>query len=127
MRRRRRPLRYTSAVAIPPEARNEAEAALAAFCADHSSDIAGDKQRYTFAFETNAVVLVEQRPGFLNANDWTSKPIAKFRYSEARGNWTLYWAESSGKWHRVSNVEAEKDIRALLDVVVKDPLGVFWS
>ena len=114
-------------MAIPPEARAEAETALAAFCSQHSSEIGGDKQRYTFTFETNAAVVVEQRPGFVNASEWTSKPIAKFRYSEARSNWTLYWAESNGKWHRVSNVEAEKDIRKLLEVVVKDPLGVFWS
>jgi hypothetical protein len=39
----------------------------------------------------------------------------------------LYWSEGNDRWHRVSNVEAAKDIRVLLEVVVKDPLGVFWS
>jgi hypothetical protein len=114
-------------MAIPPEAAADAEAALAQFCAEHSSSVGGDRQQYIFRFETNAVVLIEQRAAFVNPDAWTSKPIAKFRYSEARNNWSLYWSESSERWNRVSNVEAAKDIRVLLDVVVKDPLGVFWS
>lgn len=83
--------------------------------------------QYTFRFEPNAVVLIEQRPAFVNAADWSSKPIAKLRYSEARNNWSLYWSDSDRRWHRVTNVEAAGDIRSLLQVVVKDPLGVFWS
>lgn len=114
-------------MAIPSEARDVAEAALAKFCAEHSSEVGGVRQRYIHRFETNAVVLVEQRAAFVNASEWTSKPIAKFRYSEARNNWSLYWSEGSDRWHRVSNVEAAKDIHVLLEVVVKDPLGVFWS
>ena len=114
-------------MAIPPEAAADAEAALAQFCAEHSSNVSGDRQQYIYRFETNAVVLIEQRAAFVNPDAWTSKPIAKFRYSEARNNWSLYWSESSERWNRVSNVEAAKDIRVLLDVVVKDPLGVFWS
>ena len=114
-------------MAIPQHAAADAEAALTQFCAEHSSEVSGDRQQYIFRFETNAAVLIEQRAAFVNPNDWTSKPVAKFRYSEARDNWSLYWAESGARWHRVTNVEAAKDIRVLLDVVVKDPLGVFWS
>ena len=113
-------------MAISTEARATAEAALNRFCAEHSSEVGGDRQQYIYEFETNAVILIEQRAAFMNASDWTSRPIAKFRYSEARDNWSLYWSES-GRWQRVANVEAAKDIQALLDVVVKDPLGVFWS
>jgi hypothetical protein len=114
-------------VAISSEARASAEAALDRFCAEHSSEVGGDRQQYIYEFETNAVILIEQRAAFVNASNWTSKPIAKFRYSEARNNWSLYWSESGGRWQRVANVEAAKDIQVLLDVVVKDPLGVFWS
>jgi hypothetical protein len=114
-------------VAIPPEVRADAEVALAEFCAKHSSTAGADPLRYTYEFETNAALLIEQRPGFLNQDAWTSKPIARLRYSEARNVWSLYWSDSDKRWHRVSNVETEKDIRVLLQVVVKDPLGVFWS
>ena len=112
---------------IPADVRASAAESLEEFCRQHSSTAESDVQRYTYAFETNAVTLIEQRPAFMNANDLTAKAIARFRYSEARNNWSLYWRDAASKWHRVSNVSAEKDIKVLLQVVVSDPLGVFWS
>lgn len=115
-------------MAISPEARAEAELSLRQFCDEHSSDeTAADRQRYNYEFETNSVVLIEQKPSFLNPNEWTGRRIAKFRYSEARKNWSLYWMESSGRWHRVLDVVAEREVRSLLKVVLADPTGVFWS
>ena len=112
---------------IPSETLDQAKAALADFCAEHSSAPGADPLRYAYEFETNAALLLVQRPGFMNPDDWNSTPIAKFRYSEARAEWSLYWADANAKWHRVSNVKAAKDIRTLLKSVVEDPLGVFWS
>ncbi|HKR62505.1 MAG TPA: DUF3024 domain-containing protein [Thermoanaerobaculia bacterium] len=110
-------------MSIPSDVRDDAEGALAEFCAQHSSE----GVRYVHQFESNAALLLAERPGFMNQSEWVSTPMAKFRYSQARNNWSLYWTDSSERWHRVSNAKAEKDIRALLDVVLKDPLGVFWS
>ena len=112
---------------IPDEVRADIEPALQEFCDRHSSSAEGDAPRYVYEFETNAVVLLEKRPSFMSRDQWTSKPIARFRYSQARENWALYWRDATDRWHRVSNVEAAKDIRVLLKVVVDDPLGVFWS
>ena len=114
-------------MAIPADIRVQAETILAEFCATHSSAPGADPLRYAYAIESNAAVLLEQRPGFLNPDDWVSRPIAKFRYSEARNNWSLYWSDTSGKWHRVSDAKAESDIREVLKVVISDPSGVFWS
>lgn len=72
-------------------------------------------------------MLVEQRPGFLNPDEWVSRPIAKLRYSEARDTWSLHWSDPNGRWHRVSNTKAEKDIRVVLQSIVSDQTGVFWS
>lgn len=114
-------------MAIPPEVRTQAETLLARFCAEHSSAPGADRLRYIYEFETNAALLLVQRPGFMNPDSWVSTPVAKFRYSEARAEWSLYWSDSNSKWHRVSNVKAAKDIGVLLQTVVSDPLGVFWS
>jgi Protein of unknown function (DUF3024) len=114
-------------VAIPAEALDAAKIALAEFCAEHSSTPGADRLQYVYAIETNAAVLLAQRPGFVNPADWVSAPVARFRYSEARSEWSLYWIDANAKWHRVSNVSATSDIRALLRTVVSDPLGVFWS
>lgn len=114
-------------MAIPAEVRETAEAALKEFTEKHSSGAVAHELRYTYALEENAALLIEQRPGFMNPSEWSSRAIAKFRYSQARDKWSLYWTDSSERWHRVSNIEAAKDIRVLLDAVVADALGVFWG
>ena len=101
--------------------------ALDEFCRDHSSEIGGDPLQYVYEFEANAVLLLKQKPGFVNEAAWVKQLVAKFRYSEARDTWSLYWADGTARWHRVTNVKAEKDIQSLLRVVISDPLGVFWS
>jgi len=112
---------------IPEEALRPAESALAEFCQQHSSAPGADPLRYVYQFETSAALLLEQRPAFMKPEEWVSVPRAKFRYSQARDEWTVYWSDANRRWHRVSNVKADKDIRVLLQVVVSDPLGVFWS
>ena len=112
---------------ISSDVRATAATLLEQFCLEHSAPEGTDQPRYTYKFDSNAAILIEQRPAFVSAGVWASKEIAKFRYSEARNTWTLYWRDSSDKWHRVSNVEAEKDLGRLLQVVVSDPIGVFWS
>jgi ribosome modulation factor len=114
-------------VPIPPDVRAHAEVLLDEFCRQHSSAEGTEQPRYVYTFETNAAVLVEERPAFVNATARTSKEIAKFRYSEARNTWAIYWRDANSKWHRVSTVDANKDLSSLLQVVVTDPLGVFWS
>lgn len=112
---------------IPAEVRAHAESALDEFCRSHSSSAGGDQPRYVYEFEANAALLLKQTPGFVNEAALVNQPLARFRYSEARDTWSLYWADGNGRWHRVTNVKAEKDIQVLLQVVVSDPLGVFWS
>jgi hypothetical protein len=114
-------------VAIPIDVRGEAEAALEQFCSKHSSPDGADRLRYSYAFEANAMVLLVQRPAFLNEQDWVSSPVAKFRYSGARSEWSLYWRDSTHRWQRVSNVKAAKQVTVLLQAVLTDSTGVFWS
>ena len=112
---------------IPPEVLAQAEAVLKEFCRQHSSVPGADRLRYIYQLEASGALLLEQRPGFMNPEDWLSVPRAKFRYSQARNEWSLYWSDSGTRWHRVSNVKADRDIRVLLQVVLSDPTGVFWS
>jgi len=114
-------------MSIPPDVRAAAEAALNEFCAAHSSLPGADPLRYACQFESNAALLIEQRPGFMKPGEWSSLPRAKFRYSQARNEWSLYWLDANKRWQRVSNVKASADIRILLQAVVTDSLGVFWS
>lgn len=115
------------AMAIPMHVRAEAEKALSEFCATHSSEPGADPLRYAYTFETNAALLVVERPGFMNSEQWVPTPLARFRYSEARDQWSLYWPDTNRKWQRVSSAKPTKDLRELLQAVITDPSGVFWS
>lgn len=115
-------------MAIPPDVRANAEGALGEWCEKHSSTDVADRLRYTYDFEANSAFLVEQRPSFMNASEWSSRPVAKFRYSPAKGVWSLYWADrATDRWHRHSGKATAADIRTLLDTVATDPAGVFWA
>ena len=112
---------------IPQQVRETAEVALGEFCREHSSGAVADQSRFTYSMASNAALLIQQRPSFMKPSEWTDRPMAKFRYSEARNEWSLYWIDSSGRWRKVPDVHGEKDIRLLLKVVLSDPLGVFWG
>lgn len=112
---------------MPDAVRTDAEVALAEFCRAHTTEAVAAQLRYEYGFEVNSALLIERRPGFLNPAEWSSKPLAKFRYSAAKDTWSLSWADSGGKWHRVSGVPPARDIRVLLTAVLKDDSGVFWG
>jgi len=113
-------------VAIPPDVRADAETALADFCRQQSSVAVADQQRYEYEFAENFALLIARSPAFLSHLDWTSKPVAKFRYSPAKHVWSLYWPDTNERWHRLSSVPTAADIRTLLKAVASDTSGVFW-
>ncbi|HEX9985751.1 MAG TPA: DUF3024 domain-containing protein [Thermoanaerobaculia bacterium] len=113
-------------MSIPANVREDAETALTEFCKQHSSGTVSDQLRYKYELVASAAILLAERPGFMNPAEWASVPVAKFRYSEARGSWSLYWSDSNARWHRLSNVPAGS-IRSLLQAVETDAAGVFWG
>ncbi len=113
-------------MAIPTDVHADAEAALADFCQQQSSVAVADQQRYEFEIADNVALLIGRRPAFLSHMDWTSVPVAKFRYSPAKQNWSLYWPDTNERWHRLTSVKAASDIRVLLKAVASDTSGVFW-
>ncbi|MEK6375191.1 MAG: DUF3024 domain-containing protein [Acidobacteriota bacterium] len=112
-------------MSLPAEVVTAAEAALRDFCSHHSSPAIADQVRYAYEINGLTALLLEQRPGFMNPSEWSSFPVAKFRYAVAKRQWSLYWSDSNGRWRRLSNVPATDDIRKLIKVVADDPLSVF--
>ena len=95
------------------------------FCASHSSETA--QIRYEYEFRDHAAILIERRPAFMNASEWTTRPIAKFRYAAAKRIWTLYWSDTRDHWKRVAGTKPAAEVRTLLDAVLSDSSGVFWG
>lgn len=113
-------------MAIPPEVQADAETALTEFCAKLASAEV-QELRYTYEVTANSAYLIEQRPSFMNPEEWTSRPIAKFRYSPAKNVWSLYWSDRGDRWHRLAGKATAPDIRELIKNVATDPSGVFWT
>ena len=114
-------------MAMPSEVRAAAERALAEFCRSHSSAEVADQLRYEYSVSGTSALLIERRPSFMNASEWTARPAAKFRYSVTKNVWTLFWADRNEKWHRISSAKASAKIEDLLAAVIADPSGVFWG
>ena len=112
---------------IPPAVLRDVERKLAAFCRRHSPARIADKLRYEFSHVQNDVILHECRPNFRGFGPWSHLSIARFRYTQTRGEWTLYWADRNEKWHRFSGSPSSTDISDLLAVVDADPTGIFWG
>jgi hypothetical protein len=112
-------------MSLPPEVAAAAEAALREFCEHHSSADIADRLRYAYQITGTTAFLIEQRPGFMKAAEWSSVPVAKFKFSAARNDWSLYWSESNGRWRRLSNAPANSDLRKLIKIVADDVNGVF--
>lgn len=45
------------------------------------------------------------------------KSVARFRYTMTTGEWTLYWPDNSGKFHRYKRTPGSKLVLPLLEAV----------
>ena len=59
--------------------------------------------------------------------EWTRSPIARLRYVQRTGVWTLYWRDRNACWHRYDRVGPSARIEVLLDELDADPTGIFWG
>src|SRR5213596_3445153 len=84
---------------------------------------------YEFDVQERSVTVLESRapwdPGRMGP-EWTRIPIARFRYTSSRREWTLYWRDRNLKFHRFDLVEPSARIEDLLNAVDEDRTGIFW-
>lgn len=64
--------------------------------------------------ETNRhVTVVEVRPPWNGVGENSRFPIARFRYTATRGEWSLYWRDSNLKFHPY-DIAPSKEIAHLI-------------
>jgi hypothetical protein len=86
-----------------------------------------DELRFAYEIDSQAVSIYEQRPPWRGSGPWTSHGIARFRFSRARGIWTLFWMRQDLKWHRYEPEPPSADVAALVAVVEADHFGAFFG
>lgn len=76
-----------------------------------------------------AVTIVERRAPWHPdwGPEWTSRGIARLRFTVKTGLWALYWRDRNARWHLYAPVDPSCDVLALLDVIDGDPTGIFWG
>lgn len=75
------------------------------------------------------VTLVERRPPWRSdyGPDWSRVPIAQLRHDRASAQWTLYWSDRNGRWHRYERLGPQSHVDPLLDEIQADPTAIFWG
>ena len=51
--------------------------------------------------------------------------IARFRYTQKRGTWALYWSDRNSEFHRYDLEPPPTRIQVLLDAVDADETAIF--
>ena len=75
-----------------------------------------------------AITLVERRVPWREGDaEWTRNPVARFRYTKTRNEWTLYCHRGNGRQERYAFAPATPHIENLLDVVDRDETNIFWG
>jgi len=58
---------------------------------------------------------------------WTRQELARLRWTDKDGTWTLYCADRHGKWHLYDQVPPSARIDTHLTEIDNDPTAIFWG
>lgn len=88
-----------------------------------------DQVRVELLVSRGAITMVERRPPWREGvgPEWSSRGVARMRYTAKHVLWVLYWKDRNDRWHRYKLIEPAADIRTLLDEIDRDPTGIFWG
>lgn len=59
--------------------------------------------------------------------EWTRMPVARLRYVQRTGIWTLYYRDRNSRFHLYDLVGPSAKIDVLLKEIERDPTGIFWG
>lgn len=58
--------------------------------------------------------------------EWSKARVAQLRHSASTHDWSLYWADRNGRWHRYPEL-APGPVDTLLNEIEADRTGIFWG
>jgi hypothetical protein len=112
---------------IPLLKKQLAEAQVKKYCEGKVPSEYQNEIRMSYKFRGNDLTIFESRPGMLDKSEWHDIAIAKLKYSDQNGKWTLYCADRNGKWHVYVERDPTTDLQELLDEVDDDPTCIFYG
>ncbi|PLX93829.1 MAG: hypothetical protein C0621_06645 [Desulfuromonas sp.] len=112
---------------IPELVKRQAEKLLTTYCQQRVPDCMRNQLRIDFRIRDNMATLYEERVLPSSPDQWLTTLIAQLRFHPELDQWTLHYADRSGKWHPYLNVPPTLNFSKLLEALDSDPLGFFWG
>lgn len=99
------------------------------YCQTKIPEHALDQVRIELELSPGAATIVEVRAPWREdyGPKWTRSPIARLRYTQRTGTWTLYARDRHQRFHRYPFVEPSADVTALIAEIDRDPTCIFWG
>lgn len=75
--------------------------------------------------DARCLTIVERRAPFgpeRTGPEWIRYPLARLRYTEARGIWTLYWRDRNQRFHAHHEVAPTGNVAELLTEIDRRPI-----
>ena len=91
---------------------------------------AREEVRIEVDYDQRSVTILECRPPWdpdRMGPEWMRTPVARLRYTQSRGEWTLYSTDRNSRFHRYDLAPPTTDVAALLDEIDRDPASIFWG
>jgi Protein of unknown function (DUF3024) len=87
----------------------------------------GDQARVGANVRGSSVTIFDCRPPLHpNLTEWSKVRVAQLRYSASTHQWSLYWADRNGRWHRYDHLQPGP-IDNMLGEIEEDPTRIFWG
>jgi hypothetical protein len=114
-------------VPLPPDVREAAVAQVERYCDERVPAHVRSEIRIEHTVRGNAIAIVERRPPWseLAGTEWSTTKVAQLRYDS--GSWTLYCADSNGRWWLYDDADPAPDVAPLLAAIDDDATGIFWG
>jgi Protein of unknown function (DUF3024) len=86
-----------------------------------------DQVRIEATVRGSSVTIFDCRPPWhAKLTEWSKVRVAQMRHSASTHNWSLYWADRNGRWHRYDDLPPAP-IDQVLHEIEYDPTGIFWG
>lgn len=111
------------------DAVDEAMPAVQTYCESRVPPDLRNEIRIECTRRGSSITILERRPPWKPdlGTEWSETTVAQLRYEHSAGGWSLYCADSRGRWHVFDDVRPSKTVEPLLAVVEADPTGIFWG
>ena len=115
-------------MALPVLTLHVARTKLDAYCARRIPEHLRQQVRLELEYADNHITLIETRPHFRDPSQWTTLPVARFRFNAGAGTWALLSPCFGSKetW-RPYPTQPSRDLDKLIAALDADEKGVFWA